>query len=374
MSSDRNKGDLAILAATVAAIRGAAPRCTITAISAELATVSSDPAETGLTRGLGIEVLPTPVPSRRAFGGGTIRWLTRLLIAELALAAVRVGGARVLPYLRPPDRQLFACLLGTDIVVAKGGSYLYCRGKIREFMYLWRMLYPLRAALAANRPLWVLGVSVGPLRPRLTSRLVARVLRRCRRVYVREEISQARCRDLLGIPSEVIPDIAFLFDQVPALPATGVIGFTVREYDFPEADDPEEARRRYRTSIVDAINEVLRREPGLRVVFVPQVVDDIATGAALRSQLEQPDRAEVMADNLSPEELMAVYGGLELVVATRLHSVILSVDAGTPPLHLVYEREKGVGIMRRLGLEEWAMMAGTLDGADLTRRILELRA
>jgi polysaccharide pyruvyl transferase WcaK-like protein len=81
-----------------------------------------------------------------------------------------------------------------------------------------------------------------------------------------------------------------------------------------------------------------------------------------------------MADNLSPEELMAVYGGLELVVATRLHSVILSVDAGTPPLHLVYEREKGVGIMRRLGLEEWAMMAGTLDGADLTRRILELRA
>lgn len=375
MSSDRNKGDLAILSATVAAFRGASPGCVITAISAELASVDGDPAETGLTRALGIEVLPTPVPSRRVFNGGTLRWLVRLLVAELTLVAVRMGGPRVLPYLRSRDRRLFACLFGAQLVVAKGGSYLYCRGRLREVLYLWRMLYLLRAALAARRPLWLLGVSVGPLRPRPLSGLVARVLRRCRQVYVREEISLTTCRDSLGIPAKLIPDVAFLFETEPAEPQrSGVIGFTVREYDFPETADPIEARRRYRSGLISAIDEVLRREPGLRVVFVPQVLDDIAMGAALRAQLEQPDRAQVLDADLSPEDLMAIYGSLELVVATRLHSVILSVDAGTPPLHLVYEREKGVGIMRRLGLEDWTMTAGALDGAELTQRIMELRS
>jgi polysaccharide pyruvyl transferase WcaK-like protein len=375
MSSDRNKGDLAILAATVAAFREAAPGCAVTAISAELARIDGDTADTGLTRALGIELVPTPVPSRRAYESGSVWWILRLLVAELALAAVRVGGPQVLPYLRPPDQRLFKCLFEAELVVAKGGSYLYCRGGLREVLYLWRMLYLLRAALVARRPLSLLGVSVGPLRPRLMAGVVSRVLRRCRQVYVREELSLSTCRDLLGVMAKVVPDIAFLFDPEPTRsPRGGLIGFTVREYDFPGAADPIEARGRYRSGVVSAINLVLRSEPGVRIVFVPQVLDDIATGVALRAQLEQPDRAQVLDTDLSPQALMGIYASLELVVATRLHSVILSVDAGTPPLHLVYEREKGIGIMRRLGLEEWTMMAGALDGAELAQRILDLRA
>jgi polysaccharide pyruvyl transferase WcaK-like protein len=375
MSSDRNKGDLAILAATVAAFRGVTPGCSITAVSAELARVDGDPTETGFTRALGIDVLPTPVPSRRVFREGPIAWILRLLAAELALIAVHLGGPRVLPYLRPRDRSLFQCLFEAQMVVAKGGSYLYCRGGLRDGLYLWRMLYPLRAALAARRPLWMLGVSVGPLHAKLARALVARIMRRCRGVYVREEISLATCRDTLKVTAELIPDIAFLFDpESSGAPRDGAIGFTVREYDFPEAANPLEARRRYRSGVVGAIDEVLRRKPGLRVVFVPQVLDDIATGAALRAQLKQPELAQVLDTNLSPDELMTIYGSLDLVVATRLHSVILSVDAGTPPLHLVYEKEKGVGIMRRLGLEEWTMMAGLLNVDELTERILNLLA
>ncbi len=375
MSSDRNKGDFAILAATVSAFRDASPGCAVTAVSAELARIDGERAETGLTRALGIGIVPTPVPSRRAFGRGSIFWIARLLTAELALAAVRVGGHRVVPYLRQRDRQLFACLFEADLVVAKGGSYLYSRGGLRSVLYLWRMLYPLRAALAARRPPLLLGVSVGPFRPRLTAGLAARVLRRCQRVYVREEISLAKCRDSLGVAAELIPDVAFLFEGVPTKPATkGVIGFTVREYGFPEAADPAEARNRYRKGIVSAIDELLRREAGLRIVFVPQVLDDIAIGAEFRRQMEQPDRAQVLDSDLSPSELMAVYGSVEIVVATRLHSAVLAIDAGTPPIHLVYEREKGVGVMRRLGLEEWTMMADALDGAELARRIMELRA
>jgi colanic acid/amylovoran biosynthesis protein len=375
MSSDRNKGDFAILAATVAAFRRASPGCELTAISAELARADGARAETRLTRSLGVDIVPTPVPSRRALGRGSIRWVARLFAAEISLAAVRIAGRRAVRYLPAPDRRLFECFYAADLVVAKGGSYLHSRGGPNEVLYLLRMLYPLRAALAARRPLRVLGVSVGPFRPRPMAGIAARVLRRCKSIHVREDISQSTCRESLGIEVEFVPDLAFLLDpQEPARPGEAAIGFTVREYGFPESTDPAAASDRYRRAIVKAIDELHRREPGLRVVFIPQVLDDVPIGAEIRGKLAHPERAEVLETDLSPEELMAVYGGLELLVATRLHSAILAIDAGTPPIHLVYEREKGLGVMRRLGLEEWTMRADALDGDELVRRILSLRA
>jgi polysaccharide pyruvyl transferase WcaK-like protein len=375
MSSDRNKGDLAILTATVGALRQARPGARITLVSAELPSGAVPPAETRFSAELGAAILGTPVPSLRRHGRRAGSWLLRLARAELSLLTVRLLGRRGLGLVPRRDWPFFQELLAAELVVAKGGSYLYSRGGLSEVLYVWRMLYPLRAALAARRPPVLLGVSLGPFRPRFTRLLARRVLRQCRMVYVREELSGETASSVLGLAQvRSVPDFALLLES-PAGPALGVwtIGFTVRDYSFPEAAAPAESRRAYTAALVKAVDELLAEDPQVRIVFVPQVLDDIAVARELHASFRQPARVEVLKGDLPIEQLLRVYAGIEVMVATRLHSAILAAVAGTPVVHLVYDRQKGLGVMARLGLEEWTLPADALDGQTLAAAIRRLR-
>ena len=74
---------------------------------------------------------------------------------------------------------------------------------------------------------------------------------------------------------------------------------------------------------------------------------------ALRIQraMEEPKYSKVIMDEWSDLELGAFMKTCRLVVATRLHSAILSMRFGTPALVLGYEH-KSAGVCRRLGVEE----------------------
>jgi colanic acid/amylovoran biosynthesis protein len=276
------------------------------------------------------------------------------------------------------DRPFFEALRHADVVIAKGGSYLYSHGGASEILYLWRMLYPLRAALAAGRRPSVFGVTLGPFEPSFTARLAARVLGRCEAVYVREELSAETARGLLRLPPSTvvsIPDVAFSYES-SARPTVDryAIGFTVRSLPTHGAPTIEAAQRRYEEAIVAAGERQLAADPALKLVFVPQVLDDVGLGVRLRERFSDPSRVEVIEDDLAPDDLMAIYSSLELLVATRLHSAILAAVSGTPIIHLVYEREKGIGVMARLGLERWTRLSQELDGEDLARLIEKLRS
>lgn len=377
MSSDRNKGDFAILAATIQGIRRLRPDSELTAISAELPTGAQFSGDTvRLTQQLDLKIIGTPVPSLRAHGGGRLGWLGRLLRGELSLLAIRLGrgGLAAIPQ---RDRTFFRALREADVVIAKGGSYLYSHGGLSEMLYLWRMVYPLRAAIAVGRPPTLLGVTLGPFRPAVTALLARRVLRRCSAVYVREEISAETAHAVLGLSAErviSIPDIAFSIDHESrgAESARPLIGLTVRDLPVHGTRNVEAQRCNYEDAIVAAGERLLVGDPAMSLVFIPQVLDDVALGLRLRKRFSDPARVDVIQQDLSVQELIEIYASLTALVATRLHSAILSAVAGTPIIHLVYEREKGLGIMASLGLEQWTMSSADLDGVSLARLILRL--
>jgi colanic acid/amylovoran biosynthesis protein len=71
-----------------------------------------------------------------------------------------------------------------------------------------------------------------------------------------------------------------------------------------------------------------------------------------------------------------MYGGLDLLVGTRFHSVIFAMTASVPVLAIEYEH-KTSGIMKDLGLDEWVHDITTVDGDTLTaalRRLFARRA
>jgi colanic acid/amylovoran biosynthesis protein len=375
MSSDCNKGDYAILRATVNALRDVAPGAVITAVSAELPHTDLDrPADTRLTRALGCEIVGTPVPSLRAFDGARRRWVLNLIRAELLIWAKRIIGDRALMLVSREDREFFRTLADADVVVAKGGSYLHSLGGPGEVIYLWRMLYPLRIAHAYRRKTVLLGVSFGERYSILTRAMLRTALRSRVRIYAREPLSLAFARSELGVADEdlqLIPDVAFLIaGETPARPAGNElrIGVTVRHSRFPDAP-PALALERYKQALERVLRALLQADPRARVSFIPQVLEDIPLARDIAAALECPDRVEAIDADLSLDELLALYAQLDVLIGTRLHSIILAAVTGIPFVHIVVERSKSNGTLEMLGMESAGVPYDGITDSDLLRAV-----
>jgi polysaccharide pyruvyl transferase WcaK-like protein len=357
MSSDRNKGDYAILSATVGALRDAAPGAVITAVSAELPHTALDlPVDTRLTRALGCEIVGTPVPSLGAFAGGRGRWVLNLIRAELLVWAQRGIGDRALMLVPREDREFFRTIAKADVVVTKGGSYLHSLGGLGEVIYLWRMLYSLRVAHAYRCKTVLFGVSFGARYSILTKAMIRTALRSRAQIYVREPLSLAFAQSELGIDSahlHLIPDVAFLtVNETLKRPAGDDlrIGVTVRFSRFPDAS-PALALERYKQALQCVLGDLLQAHPRARIIFIPQVLEDIPLARDIAAGLECPDRVEAIDADLSLEELLALYAGIDVLIGTRLHSIILAAVTGVPFVHIVVERSKSYGTLEMLGME-----------------------
>ncbi len=375
MSADRNKGDYAILRATVNALRDVTPGAVITAVSAELPRTALDrPADTRLTRALGCEIVGTPVPSLHAFAGGRGRWVLSLIRAELLVWAKRIIGDRALMLVSRDDREFFRTLADADVVVAKGGSYLHSLGGLGEVIYLWRMLYPLRIAHAYRRKTVLLGVSFGERYSLLTKAMLRTTLRSRVQIYAREPLSLAFARSELGIVEEdlqLVPDLAFLTaEEIPKRPADDElrIGVTVRYSRFPDAP-PALALNGYKQALEHVLGDILQADPRARVIFIPQVLEDIPLARDIAAALQCPDRVEAIDADMSLEELLALYAGLDVLIGTRLHSIILAAVAGIPFVHIVVERSKSNGTLAMLGMEGAGVPYDGITDGDLMRAV-----
>jgi len=68
----------------------------------------------------------------------------------------------------------------------------------------------------------------------------------------------------------------------------------------------------------------------------------------------------------TPQALLALYAGFDLVVATRMHAAILALCAGVPVLPVAYEF-KTVELFTALGLGDYVQSIESLTGEQLCR-------
>lgn len=356
MCLDGNRGDLAILAGTVSALR----RVT----SDPVVTVS--PIEVGLRGGMDERMrdsavvsdeplLPSPVPNRRD-GGLTGRgWAVRM---ARAYASERLG-MRVLE--EDQDRLHRGVLASADLVVAKGGSWLFSYPTPQQFIFTHRMLHPLRVAQSEGVPTTVLGTSLGPWQP-LTRMAYKRTLGRCSTVVVRERLSLdfARRVGLTNLVSGV--DMAFALYEEPRSGARQGIAITPRELPYV----PAEARRRYEQAVAAAARRLID-ETGEECLLATQVDEDLPLCERLVDLIDRPGAARVASEvnALSLDQLIGWYGARQMIIGTRIHSVILAAMAHTPSVILECDPPKMVGLSEQMGLDRFRIPAAGPEVAEL---------
>jgi glycosyltransferase involved in cell wall biosynthesis/polysaccharide pyruvyl transferase WcaK-like protein len=386
--SDRNKGDAAILAATLRQIGAAAPGCSVT-LGSEFGTADRRAAdETDSTRrqfpgtrlvGSLLPILPLepPGPARASVGWqAAVQTAFYLARSVLLLMAPSVRLCR-----GEAERQILRAFRSADLVVSKGGGFLFGEMRLRSTLRLYREVFPLLLARRLRRPVALLGQSIGPFASDAQRALMRRALNGAVMIGVREAISQDLLRDLgVGGPAvRIVPDLALalppaepddprlarLASRLEAHPRPW-IGLTVRAWRLHPRDD---ATIENYLAAVDALGRHIRRRYGGTVIVWPQSTgpgafeDDRRVGQRLGARGH--DGLVLVEDEIPAPILKAAYGWMDAFVATRFHSALFAMASGVPSIVIDYWGPKARGIMRQAGQEQFVIPYAAVDPAGL---------
>lgn len=293
-----------------------------------------------------------------------------------AIHATLPGVARVIPHGPGGLRALLAAAAAADRILLAGGG-LFQDDDSRVKMPYWAA----RIALlrSCNARIAALAIGAGPLRhteSRAAARLACAALTH---VSVRDRFARDALAACTSRPIEVVPDPAFMLDPVPPETAREFLrrlgttadrpmiavtmrrwyhergGFLPNALRFRLGFEPRRDHARFEAllGVVARSLDQLRQRLGASVVLLPgynaEHDGDDAACEALRWRLAG---AHVhIARVADPRLYKALLGQARLVIAARMHPLILAAGMGVPFVGLSYNG-KFDGLYDRLGLAE----------------------
>ncbi|GAE27463.1 CsaB protein [Halalkalibacter wakoensis JCM 9140] len=228
-----------------------------------------------------------------------------------------------------------------DLLIIGGGGLL---------MDMYKRDAPLYSVLGmtgrrAGCKVIIYGVGAGPITTRAGRFFIRRLTQAARSISVRDQDSKKLLQSI-GVQKniEVIGDPAF---SVPALkkhePSKKIkkVGVTAVPY-FSTQYWPEPDVAKYE-AYVDGMAASLDRlivEKEVEVTFFStKYPEDVQVTKDIQAKMTEKDRVTLIDDNLHPTDIVSISAEQDLIIGTRLHSLILSVVAQTPIIGIGYHHK-----------------------------------
>lgn len=374
-----NAGDLALLKMNIRQMRKEFE-------NASFLVSANHPKEPGLSQLEGCQIVPSAYAIIGAGQGIPVyQQIFRLLIGIIQTIFFRFFDRGMAASVGDPGwKGLIGAIRQADLVIGVSGNYFLSMGR-----YGWPFpitCFSVWAALLFKKPFYAMPQSIGPFRRGWEKFVIRRLYGRARRVYLRDQISLDMAKEL-GFPTSrthFSPDPAFALPAASSADAQQILmkyGYTP---DQPAVGVTAIAPLT-RAITMDAINRyyqalatVLRRlteQHGVRIYFFNQVVgptpreDDRTAVNKLKELLPKDQNQFAFVDEvLSPEQLKACYGCMDLMIASRLHSGIFAMGAGVATLPIGYFT-KSRGLMQSMGLAEWLVELEKSDAEEMWRKV-----
>jgi polysaccharide pyruvyl transferase WcaK-like protein len=385
--SERNRGDAAMQVALVQLVRERLPASRVTAMAAfganQWPALRGEFDETGplvddfvggirpwLLGPFQSGPLSFPVVRKVVSGGYAFMAFWMLLLCPI------LSRAPILDALLPRSRRRSVAALRSADLVLWNCRNIRGDSAMTEPYQVWGRTYNALAAILFRKPVACIGASIWPLRNPLSRAIARYVLGRCVFVSVRDSSSYEYARSLLHDKScelHLLPDLSLsllarsstLVRQLPSEPLT--LGLTV-------VDDPKSgatARRAYIAALRGYLKEFLGRD-GTTVALIPQVTTAWQPTAGLEADLLSGlDPTRVRREDGRPtiHQLTAMYGKVDFLIATRMHSAIIALTQGTPVVAIPYVAGGKWGILDMMGANDVAIPFVGIDADGLERKI-----
>jgi len=265
-----------------------------------------------------------------------------------------------------------------DIVLGAGGGYIggYNRGTPISLFRLW-------FAGKLGKPVLIGPNTVEPFGYEWLQSLSVPMLKSVDHIMSREQNTSAYLDSLsLGDITTAVPDAVFMMEQDESINGKTILqdetaadgpyaGVTVRDWHFNRSDKPAKRRREYLESVADTI-DYLSEDCGYSVLVAQQEHRDLEISYTV-SGMAETDGVSVMEGQYTPSEIVGAYSAMDLLVGTRLHSVLMALVGGTPAIHISYGT-KGVGIMSSLDFEDYVVDISEVTFSDLKSMIDDIIA
>jgi polysaccharide pyruvyl transferase CsaB len=267
----------------------------------------------------------------------------------------RVHGVDAIPRMAPA--AIVRSLRNADGLLSGGGGLLQDRTSARPVAYYAGLMLTARLM---GRPYVVHAQGLGPIRRAVNRRIAATALRGAAEVSLRDDASIALAR-AIGVrrPIELVPDPALALEpRVEPGPDAPVL-VAVRSWP---------ASLPYLEPLRDALG--LLRDVGPIVALPMQGAADLE---ASRAVVGGVPGARVLDPDLALDDVVDAIGSARLVIAMRLHALILAAAAGIPAVGISYD-PKVDAFAERAGQPVVARIDEPVDAAslaDAARRALD---
>lgn len=251
-----------------------------------------------------------------------------------------------------------------DLLVIGGGGIL---------MDLYKREAPLYGAYAmmailSDTPYVVYGCGAGPLNTSLGKWFIRYMAKHAQSISVRDPKSQQLLKTI-GVKREVelIGDPAFSLRKPklkqPVRP--NKIGVTAVPYYnaayWPEGND--EAYTAYVKGMAKNLDEVLEQKENEIHFFATKFPQDADVTKDIARHMTHKERVFINDKNLPPQEILKTVSTMDIVIGTRLHSLILATDVETPIIAVSYHTKVN-DFMDMAGLTDFVVSMDQLSHSN----------
>jgi polysaccharide pyruvyl transferase CsaB len=252
-----------------------------------------------------------------------------------------------------------------DVLIIGGGGLL---------MDMYKRDAPLYSSLAfigklSGCKVIIYGVGAGPIQTPLGKRLIKYMVNAASLTTVRDEKSRNLLQSI-GVQKgiTIIPDPAFSLGDLKRKNKTvqiKKIGVTAVPYfsSFYWPESKPEVYEEYLNSMASNLDSLIEQKQVEVTLFSSKYPQDVQVTKDICERMIHKDRLTLIEDNLHPSDILNLVQKQDIIIGTRLHSLILSVAAGTPVIGIGYH-QKVEAYMKRIEKEELFLSIEDLQNAN----------
>ena len=258
-----------------------------------------------------------------------------------------------------------------DLCVSCPGNFLYSSGRVGLPFLM--TIFTLAYALWSGRPLYMMPQTIGPLVRGWERSLTRWLLRRVRRVVVRDAVSAELVRELgFGLDEvDVVPDVAFGFAAADTALGTAllqecgvdlshrpILGVTLINWGAQTHRFTRQTE--YENAVVQAIQAFIQTTDGQVILFsqvhgpTPADDDRLPAQRVFAALPHLHNHLTFISRPVLPHQLKSAYSLTDLFLGSRLHSTIFALSEQRPVVAIQYQY-KTRGVFQLLGLEDWVV-------------------